>query len=79
VLEEVGRQLAQGSPHILGVMFESNIVAGRQDVQLKVPRPDLVYGQSVTDACVDLKTTEEMLELLAASRRAGRLLERVAV
>jgi 3-deoxy-7-phosphoheptulonate synthase len=79
VLEEVGRQLAQGSAHILGVMFESNIVAGRQDAQLQGPRTELVYGQSITDGCVDLQTTEEMLERLAAAARAGRRFERIAV
>jgi 3-deoxy-7-phosphoheptulonate synthase len=79
VLDEVGRQLAEGSRHILGVMFESNIVAGRQDAKLKMPRADLVYGQSITDACVDLETTATMLGLLATSSRTGRLLERVAV
>jgi 3-deoxy-7-phosphoheptulonate synthase len=79
VLEEVGRQLVQGSSHVLGVMFESNIVAGRQDARLDGPRAELVYGQSITDACVDLKTTDEMLGLLATSVGARRRLERVAV
>jgi 3-deoxy-7-phosphoheptulonate synthase len=79
VLEEVGTQLAARSSHILGVMFESHIVAGRQDVQLKGPRAELVYGQSITDACVGLETTEQMLDLLASAARTGRRLERVAV
>jgi len=79
VLEEVGMQLAARSPHILGVMFESHIVAGRQDVQLKGPRAELVYGQSITDACVGLDTTEQMLDLLASAARTGRRLERVAI
>ena len=46
-------------------MVESNLVAGKQ----KFPQApeDLVYGQSITDACVDLPTTESMLRNLAAT------------
>ncbi|HLV20859.1 MAG TPA: 3-deoxy-7-phosphoheptulonate synthase [Polyangiaceae bacterium] len=72
VLEEVSRQLAAGSEHILGVMVESNLVAGRQDFSEGMAPADLVYGQSITDACVDFDTTERMLEQLAGAcaRRA---------
>jgi 3-deoxy-7-phosphoheptulonate synthase len=62
VLSDVGQQLRSGRRHILGVMIESNIVGGRQELRNK---QDLVYGQSVTDACVDFPTTERMLERLA--------------
>ena len=65
VLANVAEQLKTGSRHILGVMIESHIKAGRQ------PIPDnldnLVYGQSITDACVDFETTQIMLEQLAAA------------
>jgi 3-deoxy-7-phosphoheptulonate synthase len=67
VLAEVGRQVAQGSSHILGAMIESNLVAGKQ--ALGGP---LVYGQSITDACVDFAMTERMLGELA-NAVAGRV------
>ncbi|MBN9316388.1 MAG: 3-deoxy-7-phosphoheptulonate synthase [Devosia sp.] len=64
VLAEVGAQLAAGDKRIIGVMIESNLVAGRQDL---VPGKELVYGQSITDACIDWDTTVETLEKLAES------------
>jgi 3-deoxy-7-phosphoheptulonate synthase len=69
VVATVGAQLESGSPHILGIMVESNLVAGRQDLKKKA---DLRYGQSITDACIDFPTTERVLErfALAATRPA---------
>jgi 3-deoxy-7-phosphoheptulonate synthase len=67
VLDAVAAQAASGSPHVLGVMIESHLVSGRQD--LKQGRAGLRYGQSVTDACVDLGDTERMLEALARAQR----------
>ncbi|MDP9151744.1 MAG: 3-deoxy-7-phosphoheptulonate synthase [Myxococcota bacterium] len=72
VLEEVGRQLSQGTSHVLGVMIESNLVGGRQELRPSMSRSDLVYGQSITDACVDFDSTEEMLARLAGSVRASQ-------
>ncbi|HKU40144.1 MAG TPA: 3-deoxy-7-phosphoheptulonate synthase [Polyangiales bacterium] len=72
VAHEVASQIARGSRNVLGVMLESNLVAGRQDL---VPGKPLVYGQSVTDACIDLATTATVLEELAravAEARATR-------
>jgi len=69
VLREVTEQLSAGSPHIAGVMIESHIVAG---CQKPAPRDQLVYGQSITDACVDLDTTERMLEELARGMKNRR-------
>jgi 3-deoxy-7-phosphoheptulonate synthase len=63
VLNEVARQLHSGSRHILGVMIESHLVAGNQKITEDLSQ--LVYGQSVTDACVDFETTENMLQMLA--------------
>ena len=54
---------------IIGVMAESNLVAGRQDL---VPGKPLVYGQSITDGCIDWDTTVGVLEQLAASVDARR-------
>lgn len=62
VLEEVGAQIAAGDKRIVGIMAESNLVAGRQDL---VPGKDLVYGQSITDGCIDWDSTVEVLEKLA--------------
>jgi 3-deoxy-7-phosphoheptulonate synthase len=72
VVDEVGRQVAAGSPHILGVMIESNIVAGRQKFDEGTPRSSLVYGQSITDACIDWAMTERTVADLANAQRTGR-------
>jgi len=64
VLAEIGAQIRAGSQHLLGVMIESNIVAGKQE--LRGDKSALVYGQSITDACVDFATTERMLAEFAA-------------
>ncbi len=68
VLAEVGRQWRAPSPHVMGVMIESNLVAGRQDLR---HGERLAYGQSITDACVNFATTEQALLTLAedAARR----------
>lgn len=71
VLADIGTQLAAGDKRIIGVMIESNLVAGRQDL---IPGQDLVYGQSITDGCIDWETTVETLNALAESvekRRAA--------
>jgi len=62
VLADIGAQVAAGDRRIIGVMIESNLVAGRQDL---VPGQDLVYGQSITDGCIDWDTTVATLEALA--------------
>jgi 3-deoxy-7-phosphoheptulonate synthase len=67
VLAAVAEQVASGSAHVLGVMIESHLVAGKQD--LKSGRAELCYGQSITDACVNLDDTEHMLETLARAAR----------
>jgi len=67
--DDVGRQIADGSRAIVGVMLESFLVAGRQDLDAGGP---LVHGQSITDACMDWDTTVEMLDRLASAVRARR-------
>ncbi|WP_297514812.1 3-deoxy-7-phosphoheptulonate synthase [uncultured Caulobacter sp.] len=69
VVADVGAQVATGASPIMGVMIESHLVAGRQDI---VPGKPLTYGQSVTDACVDWETSVRMLDDLAAAVKAGR-------
>ncbi len=64
VLADIGRQMAAGDRRIIGVMIESNLRAGRQDL---VPGQPLTYGQSITDGCIDWDTTVMVLEALAQS------------
>ncbi|USQ96778.1 3-deoxy-7-phosphoheptulonate synthase [Caulobacter sp. RL271] len=73
VVADVCAQVASGATPIMGVMIESNLVAGRQDI---VPGQPLTYGQSVTDACVDWDTSVRMLDDLAAAVKAGRVARR---
>jgi 3-deoxy-7-phosphoheptulonate synthase len=70
VLDAVASQVVNGSKHIIGVMIESNLVGGRQS--LSPDRSKMVYGQSITDACVDFATTESMLDHLADAARQAR-------
>ncbi len=69
VAHDIAEQLAAGSTGIAGVMIESHLVAGRQDVK---PGQDITYGQSITDACISWETTEKVLEELAAAVRSRR-------
>jgi 3-deoxy-7-phosphoheptulonate synthase len=62
-LQDIANQVIAGSPHIMGVMIESHLVAGNQPIPKDLSQ--LVYGQSITDACVDLITTRELLQTLA--------------
>ena len=75
VAAEVGRQIASGNRAIVGVMLESFLVAGRQDLGSGAP---LTYGQSITDGCLDWETTVHVLDGLAARKlRAGTELGRM--
>ena len=69
VVADLCEQMSGGARHIMGIMIESHLVAGRQD--LKVGEP-LTYGQSITDACIDWATSVEVLAELAAAVRARR-------
>jgi 3-deoxy-7-phosphoheptulonate synthase len=70
VLTDVGAQIAAGDKRIIGIMAESNLVAGRQDL---VPGKDLVYGQSITDGCIGWEATVEVLERLADAVEQRRI------
>ncbi|OBZ74989.1 Phospho-2-dehydro-3-deoxyheptonate aldolase, tyrosine-inhibited [Grifola frondosa] len=76
VLSDICAQLAAGERHITGVMIESHINAGRQDVPPEGPAK-LKYGVSITDACVDWEVTVKMLDELneAVQRRRNSLIE----
>ena len=69
VCNNVASQIAEGENRIMGVMLESHLVEGRQDV---IEGQPLTYGQSVTDACISWETTETCLKDLAASVRKRR-------
>ncbi len=69
VAESLAAQVRAGSQAIFGVMIESNLVEGRQDV---VPGLPLTFGQSITDACLGFAETEPVLELLANAVRERR-------
>ena len=71
VSEDIASRVAAGERGILGIMMESFLVGGHQDL---APLDQLVYGQSVTDACVPWDRTEQVLRKLAdavATRRAA--------
>ena len=69
VVTEIADQIAAGNRAIVGVMMESFLVAGRQDLDSAAP---LVYGQSITDACMDWEATVLALDRLAAAARSRR-------
>ncbi|TDD17261.1 3-deoxy-7-phosphoheptulonate synthase [Nonomuraea diastatica] len=73
VVGEIAERLALGERGIAGVMVESFLTAGRQDLVLG-RTDDLTFGQSVTDACVDWGQTIRMIEDLAQSVTARRRL-----
>src|SRR4051794_22770424 len=70
VVDAVARQIANGNEHIMGVMIESHLVAGRQDL---VPGKPLRYGQSITDGCIGWDSTVAVLHCLADAVRSRRV------
>jgi 3-deoxy-7-phosphoheptulonate synthase len=69
VARDIARQIACGSQSIFGVMIESNLVEGRQDL---VSPSSLVHGQSITDACIGWDATAPLLRELASAVRDRR-------
>jgi 3-deoxy-7-phosphoheptulonate synthase len=70
VAQDVARQLAAGERRIVGVMVESHLNAGRQDL---LPGKELQYGVSITDACLGWDDTVKLLETLADAVRKRRV------
>jgi 3-deoxy-7-phosphoheptulonate synthase len=68
VMQDVAKQLLDGNRSIIGVMIESNLEAGNQKIPADLSQ--LKYGVSVTDACIDWKTTESALRELATTLKA---------
>lgn len=64
VVQDICRQISSGSYHIMGVMLESNLVEGNQPL-VKGKEQELVYGQSITDACLGWDDTVKAIESLA--------------
>jgi 3-deoxy-7-phosphoheptulonate synthase len=69
VVEAVARQVEAGDWRIIGVMAESNLLAGRQELVVGAP---LVYGCSITDGCIDWRSSVDALERLARAVSARR-------
>ena len=69
VVREVAAQLAQGEAGIIGMMMESFLIDGRQELS---DPTRLVYGQSITDACMGWDASVPVLQELAAAVRARR-------
>jgi 3-deoxy-7-phosphoheptulonate synthase len=69
VAENVAEQIAAGDKRIMGIMLESHLVAGRQDV---IPGTPLIYGQSITDACMGWEGSEALLHKLAQAVQKRR-------
>jgi 3-deoxy-7-phosphoheptulonate synthase len=72
VCHDVAGQIAAGDKRIMGVMIESNLVAGAQPLAPGQALDSLVYGQSITDGCIDWAETHTLLAELAAAVRARR-------
>ena len=76
VVEDIAAQLEGGERRIVGVMVESHLVGGRQDL---VDGQPLAYGQSITDGCLGWEASVQVLERLAAAVRARRQRDDTAV
>ncbi|MBC7489899.1 MAG: 3-deoxy-7-phosphoheptulonate synthase AroG [Glaciimonas sp.] len=75
VCADIAGQIVAGDDRIVGVMVESHLVAGRQDL---VPGKELTYGQSVTDGCISWEQSIALLDGLAEAVKQRRLLKSVA-
>lgn len=69
VTNDIATQIARGGRSIFGLMLESNLVEGRQEV---MAGRELTYGQSITDACISWSDTESLLQELATAVRLRR-------
>ena len=67
VARDVANQVVKGNKSIIGLMLESHLHAGRQNIPENLA--DLTYGVSVTDACIDWETTEASLREIASAVR----------
>jgi 3-deoxy-7-phosphoheptulonate synthase len=72
VVSSVAKQISQGNKSIFGVMIESNINEGKQEIS-----DNLEYGVSITDSCVNLETTIQMLDILSLCVSKKRKFEEI--
>jgi 3-deoxy-7-phosphoheptulonate synthase len=72
VAQAISEQVAGGDTRIMGVMVESHLVEGRQDLPSGQTFADLLYGKSITDACLGWDDSVQLLQGLADSVRARR-------
>ena len=75
--ENVGSQVSAGNTNIVGLMLESHLVEGRQDLPKNSLAGEsvldkLTYGQSITDACIGWDSTVKVLDSLAKAVRDRR-------
>ena len=68
--DDVARQISAGDGRIFGVMVESHLKAGRQDL---APGKELVYGMSITDGCIGWEESSKLLGVLAGAVRERRV------
>ena len=73
VAAEIAQRIAMGEERVAGLMVESHLKAGRQDLK---PGCELNYGQSITDGCIDWETSIGVLEQLAKAVDQRRKLKR---
>ena len=66
---DVAAQISKGNKHIMGIMVESNLVAGSQKI---IEGQALVYGQSITDACLSWEDTVPLLHEMAVAVQKRR-------
>jgi len=78
VIDNIATQIEGGEQRIIGVMVESHLVGGRQEL---LPGQPLRYGQSITDGCIDWDTSVQVLERLAQAvqRRRGHAMKAFSV
>ena len=69
VCKNIAEQIGNGDSRIFGVMIESHLLEGRQDL---VPGVEPIYGQSITDACISWESSINLLEELAESVQKRR-------
>ena len=70
VASEVAEQITNGDSRIIGVMIESHLVEGRQDVKSD---NELTYGQSITDACIGWENTVKLIDLFAKASKNRKI------
>ncbi|NBT34577.1 MAG: 3-deoxy-7-phosphoheptulonate synthase [Betaproteobacteria bacterium] len=73
VAQSVAQQVADGDDRIFGVMVESHLVFGRQDLLPGMTLKDLTYGQSITDGCIAWDDSQTILEMLSEAVKARRV------